>query len=58
MVVKPTGQPEQAGYGNSQKIGVVCIFVHKFPCNVNDTRALIDHNKARFDIAGIAKPSL
>ena len=39
--MKPAGQPEQAGYGEKHKSRLLRMFVRKFLCNVNDTRALV-----------------
>ena len=39
--MKPAGQPEQAGCGEYPKSRILCILVHKFLCDVNDTRAFI-----------------
>ena len=39
--MKPASQPDQAGCGQLPKNCVLRMLVHKFLCNVNNTRALI-----------------
>ena len=39
--MKAVGQPKQASLNEQPKICALCMLVHRFLCNVNDTRALI-----------------